>query len=289
MIIIPAQVLNNIVRIILRWRTRDYKRGLHRRRAASLGPGAELHSRRHPVGSQDDSQLSRNGPVCGVCAQEDEDEPDPEQQEDSEEQRRPVPGHEAAHHPLHPGRDRCRCPAQALWSLLNSRCHHQFSREEADSVPAGPQGDSLHDLHTCAGTGGCHKHPRPGGGWAAPGAAHEQHGLFCTEVAEDLIDGATGISSSGPACVFMALDPQADGRVKMGLPWHLAVPFGARLARGCQDGAGLRAASRPAQGQCLLPRRDHHPCPPLPREWRLSAHQCSRGLLHPNMRATVHG
>lgn len=70
---------------------------------------------------------------------------------------------------------------------------------------------------------------------------------FCTEVEEDLIDATTGISGSGPAYMFMALEAQADGRVKKDLPWHLAVQFEARLPAGCQDGAGLRAASRPAQ------------------------------------------
>lgn len=155
--------------------------GLHPCRAAGLGPGTGLHSRRCPVSSQDDSQLSKTGTACRVCAQEDKDEPDPEQQGDSEEQSCPVPGREVTHHPLHPGQERCWCPAQALWSPSNSWCHHQFSRKLADSVPSGAQGDSLHDLHTCAGTRGCHgvchKDPHPGGGWVAPGAAHEASAL----------------------------------------------------------------------------------------------------------------
>ncbi|KAM6165136.1 pyrroline-5-carboxylate reductase 2 [Erethizon dorsatum] len=55
---------------------------------------------------------------------------------------------------------------------------------------------------------------------------------FCTEVEEDLIDAITGLSGSGPAYAFMALDALADGGVKMGLPRRLAVRLGAQALLG---------------------------------------------------------
>ncbi|XP_054545312.1 pyrroline-5-carboxylate reductase 1, mitochondrial isoform X2 [Talpa occidentalis] len=55
---------------------------------------------------------------------------------------------------------------------------------------------------------------------------------FCAEVEEDLINVVTGLSGSGPAYAFMALDALADGGVKMGLPRRLAVRLGAQALLG---------------------------------------------------------
>ncbi|XP_008327795.2 pyrroline-5-carboxylate reductase 1, mitochondrial-like [Cynoglossus semilaevis] len=55
---------------------------------------------------------------------------------------------------------------------------------------------------------------------------------YCTEVEEDLIDAVTGLSGSGPAYAFTAVDALADGGVKMGLPRRLAVRLGAHALLG---------------------------------------------------------
>ncbi|XP_055971710.1 pyrroline-5-carboxylate reductase 1, mitochondrial isoform X2 [Sorex fumeus] len=69
---------------------------------------------------------------------------------------------------------------------------------------------------------------------------------YCTEVEEDLIDAVTGLSGSGPAYAFTALDALADGGVKMGLPRRLAVRLGAQALLGA---ARMLLASEQHPGQ----------------------------------------
>ncbi|XP_042205121.1 pyrroline-5-carboxylate reductase 3-like [Homarus americanus] len=54
----------------------------------------------------------------------------------------------------------------------------------------------------------------------------------CDEVPETFLDAATGLSGSGPAYMYVALEALADGGVKMGLPRSLALKLAAQTMMG---------------------------------------------------------
>lgn len=57
-------------------------------------------------------------------------------------------------------------------------------------------------------------------------------GGICEEVPEKLMNAVTGLSGSGPAYLFVALDALADGGVKMGLPRAIALRLAAQTMLG---------------------------------------------------------
>ncbi|XP_069655651.1 pyrroline-5-carboxylate reductase 1, mitochondrial isoform X2 [Haliaeetus albicilla] len=148
-----------------------------------------------------------------------------EQQGHGEEQRCPLPGREAPHHPLHPGGSGPRHRGPPHRGLLRGRRHHQLHREVIRCMTNTPvivrEGATVYATGTHADV--------------EDGKLVEQLMAsvgFCTEVEEDLIDAVTGLSGSGPAYAFTALDALADGGVKMGLPRRLAVRLGAQALLG---------------------------------------------------------
>nr|CAH0105075.1 unnamed protein product [Daphnia galeata] len=55
---------------------------------------------------------------------------------------------------------------------------------------------------------------------------------LCEEVPEVLIDACTGLSGSGPAYMYIAMEALADGGVKMGIPRELAYKLSAQTLIG---------------------------------------------------------
>jgi pyrroline-5-carboxylate reductase len=88
------------------------------------------------------------------------------------------------------------------------------------------------------------------GGTAKPGDAELTEKLFRAvgqihQVAEKLLDAVTGLSGSGPAYTYLAIEALADGGVLMGLPRALALQLAAQTVAGAAEMV-LQSSDHPA-------------------------------------------
>ncbi|MCF0233363.1 MAG: pyrroline-5-carboxylate reductase [Thermoguttaceae bacterium] len=82
-------------------------------------------------------------------------------------------------------------------------------------------------------------------GFALNGNATPEDGAFVKsafetvgvafEMAEDKLDAVTGLSGSGPAYAFLAIEALADGGVKVGLPRDVALELAAQTLKGAAE------------------------------------------------------
>lgn len=78
---------------------------------------------------------------------------------------------------------------------------------------------------------------------------------------ERLMNAVSALTGSSPAYVYMFIEAMADAGCYAGIPRQQAYELAAQAVLGlAKNGAGVREASRPAQGRSLLSRRHHHSC-----------------------------